>query len=259
MRQSKNKFEVYGDKVSIMHPDWDFVASASIRDDYKDEFMTGTWSKKGNYLYNQKLGSYLHIYIMKKWYGEEQYEKMKAEGYVVDHMDNDGYNCCINNLAFLLSDENKAKGMTVDKMSADKTHIALSLYTDFETQLKQITIIFNYPAKAVISSLNRPAVIEMVYLLYDTEYEIVLNDARQILYDYRRDFSFEPEKLHNVDFYIEGQYGIALPVEYYDEYLKGGHGHAVCFFAKRAPIQDWTLDNKRQVFYLHDGQKTNKE
>ena len=54
---------------------------------------------------------------MRKWYGDDEYEKMKSDGYVVDHMDNDGYNCCIDNLCSLIDDENKAKGMTVDKMS----------------------------------------------------------------------------------------------------------------------------------------------
>lgn len=239
--------------VTITHPDWDFVATATIRDDYKEEFMSVTWSKHGDYIYNKKLGGYLHIYIMRKWYGDEIYEKMYVDGYIVDHMDNNGFNCRINNLTFLISDENKAKGMTVDKMSADTTHIALSLYNDFDTQLKQITIMFNYPAKAVINGLESQAVIELVYLLYDKEYEMVLNDARQILYDYRRDYSFEPEKLHDTDFHIEGSYGITVPVKQYDEYVKGGHG-TVVFFNKRTPLKNWTLVNKKQFFYLRGGE-----
>jgi len=247
---SKNKFEIHGDRVMLTHPDWNFIASATIRDDYIDELMSVTWTKNGEYLYNAKLDSYLHVYIMKKWYGEEEYQKLKSEGYVVDHMDNDGHNCCIDNLCFLIADENKAKGMTVDKMSKVKTHIALSFYKDFFTQLIQMTIVFNYPAKAIISNLESPAVIELVYLLYDSEYEVVLNDARQILYDYRRDYTFVPEKLHDVDFHIEGSYGIAAPVEVYNEYLAGGHGHCVSFVIKKAPISNWTLNNKHQFFHL---------
>lgn len=46
---------------------------------------------------------------------------MKDEGCVINHMDNDGHNCCIDNLCFLIADEKKAKGMTLDKMSADKS------------------------------------------------------------------------------------------------------------------------------------------
>ena len=89
-RQSKNNFTISGDMITIAHPDWDFIATATIRDDYAEEFQSVTWSKKGEYLYNEKLGGYLHIYIMKKWYGEETYEQMSADGYVVDHMDNNG-------------------------------------------------------------------------------------------------------------------------------------------------------------------------
>ncbi len=246
---SKNKFEINGDKVLITHPDWDFTASATIRDDYIEELISVTWTKNGEYLYNAKIGSYLHIYIMKKWY-EEEYQKLKDEGYVVDHMDNDGHNCCIENLCFLNADENKAKGMTVDKLSKEKTHIALSFYKDFLTQLIQMTIVFNYPAKAVISNLESPAVIELVFLLYDSEYEIVLNDARQILYNYRRDYTFEPEKLHDADFYIEGRYGVAAPIDVYNSYLEGGHEHGIFFFDKKAPIGNWTLESKRQFFDL---------
>lgn len=213
----------------ISHPDWNFIASASLRDDYAVEIQSVSWSKNGDYLYSQQLKCYLHIYIMKKWYGEDFYESMKADDYVVDHMDNNGYNCCIENLCFLTSDENKAKGMTVDKMSKEKTHIALSLFKDFDTKHIQMTVFFNYPAIAKISNLNDPAVIDLAYLLYDCEYEMVINDARKILYDYKREYAFEPEKLHDADFHIEGSFGVPIPVDAYDRYIKGNHGHGVCF------------------------------
>lgn len=243
---SKNTFEISGGRVIIGHPDWDFIAVASIKDEYADEIQSVTWSKKGEYLYSSKLKMYLHVYIVRKWYGDEIYEKMKAEGCVVDHMDNDGHNCCIDNLSFLPSDENKAKGMTVDKMSADRRYIALSMYKNFETQLFQITIFFNYPAKIVnIENLDKPAVVNLVYLLYDSEYEIVINDARAILYDYRRDYSFDPNRLHFIDYHIEGMYGKAYPLEVYEEYLSGKHGHVVARFIKKASLQGWDKDNKQ--------------
>lgn len=248
---SKNKFEIYGDIITIKHPEWDFLAHASIRDDYIDEIQSVTWSKNGEYLYNKKLG-YLHIYIMKKWYGEEKYLQMSRAGYVIDHMDNNGHNCCINNLFFLTSDENKAKGLTVDKMSKKRTHMALSLYKDFETGYFQITIVFNYPAIAKIEGLERPAKIDLACLLYDCEYELVLNDARKILYDYRRDYTFEPERLHDIDFHIEGAYGTPCSIESYDKYMEGNHGHTVFYFNRKAPIPNWTLSNKREFFHLRE-------
>lgn len=249
-RQSRNKFSINDNIVTITHPDWDFCATATIRDDYAEEFQAVTWSKKGDYLYNEHLGGYLHLYIMRKWYGEEVYEQMKSDGYVVDHMDNNGYNCCIENLAFLKENENLAKGFTVDQYSEEKTHIALTLCRDFDTKHYQITIAFNFPAIATISSLESPAVIDLAYLLYDRDYPEVINDARTILYDYYRNYSFEPEKLHFSDYHIEGEYRKEVSKELYDRYIAGGHGHTVCFICRYAPLLGWKVEEQRNIFHL---------
>lgn len=45
-RSSKNIFSIDGDIISISHPDWDFVAHASVQDNYKEEIQSVTWSKK---------------------------------------------------------------------------------------------------------------------------------------------------------------------------------------------------------------------
>lgn len=50
-------------------------------------------------------------------------------------------------------------------------------------------------------------------MLYDRDYPEVINDARTIVYDYNRDGTFEPEKLHNADYHIEGSYGVPIPKE----------------------------------------------
>lgn len=190
----------------------------------------GKWMKHAKYIYN--------------------IQDFNPEGYMVDHMDNDGHNCCIDNLCFLIADENKAKGMTLDKMSADKSHIALSMFKDFETQLFQMTIVFNYPAKLILSDLEKPAAIELAFFLYDCEYEMVINDARAIMYDYRRDYTFAPEALHAIDYHIEGKYGTPIPVERFDEYQQVDCDHTVVFFVKKAPIKGWKKGENRQVCYL---------
>lgn len=243
-----NTFNISGNCIRIGNPDWDFIAKASIKSDYVDELQSLTWSKKGKYLYNNKLKMYLHVYVMRKWYGDELYEKMKSEDYVIDHIDNNGYNCCIDNLWFLNSNENKAKGLTLDKLSADRRYMALSIYKDFDTQLFQITIVFNYPAK--LETMGENAVVELAYLLYDCEYEIVINDARLMLYDYRMGYMFRPSKLSFVDYHIEGTYGKVYPVEIYEEYLSGKHGHTVAYFVKKAPLRGWSKANKEEFFYL---------
>ena len=148
--------------------------------------------------------------------------------------------------------------MTVDKMSSDKSHIALSMFKDFDTKLFQITIFFNYPAKLILSNLERPAALELAFFLYDCEYEMVINDARAILYDYRRDFSFAPEKLHCIDYHMEGSYGTPIPVEYFDEYQSGIHGNNVVCIIKKSPLKGWNKDEKRQLFVLREPIKRNQ-
>lgn len=249
-RQSKNIFTISDDIIMIGHPDWEFVATASVKEEYLTEIQRVTWSQKGRYLYNESLGGYLHIYIMKKWYGDDVYEQMKNDGYVVDHMDNDGHNCCIDNLCFLMDNENKAKGLTVDQYSAEKTHIALTLCKDFYTELTQITIVFNYPAVAKISTLDKPAVIEMAFLLYDKEYPEVINDAKKILFDYYNYGIFEPQKLNWADYQIEGHYGVPISKEAYDKYISGGHGHTIFYMERKAPLLGWTVNEHRQLLRL---------
>ena len=248
--KSKNTFDISGDVIFIHHPEWNFVATATIREDYKEEFQSVTWSKNGGYLYSSKLKEYLHIYIIKKWYGVEVYEQMKKDGYVIDHMDNNGFNCCIDNLFFLMENENIAKGHTVDKYSEEKAHIALTLCRDFETQLFQITIAFNYPAIAKISTLDDPALIDIAFLLYNRDYPEVINDARTILYDYKRDYTFEPEKLHFADYSIEGAFSPPVSKEAYDRYIKGGHGHSVSYICRQSPILGWRVEDKKHSFIL---------
>lgn len=90
---SKNGFRIDGDIISITRLEWDFIAQATVREDYLEEIQSVTWGLNNNrYLYNSKYG-YLHSYIMKKWYGEDFCKKMKDMNYVIDHMDNNSTNC----------------------------------------------------------------------------------------------------------------------------------------------------------------------
>lgn len=254
----KNTFEINGDEVfiSIYHPKKETViVRASLRDDYKKELTSVTWSLKGKYAYSNKLKTYLHIYIMKKWYGEDHYQQMKDSGFIVDHMDNDGKNCCIDNLAFLQFNKNVSKGQTLDKKAWEKSYIALTLFNDFKTQLKQISIAFNYPAKAIMHDVNRPAVIDTAHFLYDSDYETVIEDAKQILHDYSKDFSFEPEKLNFADYHIEGRYTEIPSVEKYEDYLKGNHKRPIVYFNRLSMIPNWSLSQKRNYCCIVDFSK----
>lgn len=249
---SKNTFSISGDIISITRPEWDFLAMATVREDYLEEIQSVTWGLKNDrYLYNSRLGS-LHSYIMKKWYGEELCQEMKANGYVIDHMDNVSSNCCIDNLCFLSSAYNKAKGLTFDQENKDKRFIALTMFKDFNTGLYQITIMFNYPATLHLTDFEYPSVVELAYLLYEGDYRKVIADAQDILLDYKEDYTFNPEKLRAIDYHIEGCVGKVAPPEVHEEYLAGNHNHGVVFFNRIAPRKDWTTDKKEEFFVITD-------
>lgn len=241
---------------SIYRAGWKQVATTTIRPDYEDELKNATWTINKGYLTNGKLGS-LHSYIIKKWYGEDVYRKMLDNGFIVEHMDGNKLNCQIENLCFLGRCENVAKGQTLDKYSFDKSYIALNLFKDFYTQLYQISISFNYPAILVCNGIEG-AVIDLAYLLYNEDYEWVINDATHILLEYKKYKTFSPKKLNYVDYHIEGAYGKPCSIEKYEEYLYGNHGHTVFIMRKCHMLENWTLTNKRNFFHLRSKPQNDK-
>lgn len=54
---SKNGFRIDGDIISITRSEWDFIAQATVREDYLEEIQSVTWGLNNNrYLYNSKYG-----------------------------------------------------------------------------------------------------------------------------------------------------------------------------------------------------------
>ncbi|WP_251390103.1 hypothetical protein [Mediterraneibacter agrestimuris] len=41
-----------------------------------------------------------------------------------------------------------------------------------------------------------------------------------------------------------------IPVEMYNKYILGGHGHAVAFIHKAAYIKGWRVEDQKQFFHL---------
>ena len=181
---SKNKFERYGEDIHISRDTWEQIAMTTYRDDYYDEITSVTWTANKGYLVNRKLGL-LHRYIMEKWYGLEVVQELKQQGCVVDHMNNNGFDCRISNLEFLASRHNVAKGQTVDVETEKlRQHIALTLCKDFSTGFYQIHIGCNDPISLVNSETGEVRNLAKLKLLYNCDYRIVINDAEQILLNY---------------------------------------------------------------------------
>ena len=198
---SKNRFRVQGDNIEIMRDEWDKMAFVTYREDYYDEITSVTWTEQNGYLHNNNLG-YLHRYIASKWYGSEILNAITRDGWVVDHMNNNGFDCQISNLEFLPRRYNIAKGQTVDvEAKTMASRIALSLYKDFTTGLYQITLGFNENVSLIGNQKSLP--ISALKLLYNSDYRIVINDAEQILLEYDISKKINLQKLNFIDYKYE--------------------------------------------------------
>jgi len=198
MAVKDQKITKVNDEIHIFRPLWGKLAITTYREDYFEELCSLTWTKSGEYLRSSKLEMQLHRYIMAKWYGDTVLEEMTKNGFIVDHINNDGFDCRISNLEFLSSDENKAKGFTLDKQTQQmKNHVALSIFKDFSTNKYQITLGFNDFYAEYNDGMLFPVV--ALKLLYDCDYRIVINDAREILLLANQKKIINPNKLNFID------------------------------------------------------------
>lgn len=198
-RNSKNNFEINGDTITISRDGWDKLAFTTYRADYFEELSTHTWGIKNGYLYNQALGGYLHRYIMAKWYGADILDDLTKRDYVIDHLNNDHFDCRISNLEFLKKNRNTAKGQYLDAETPQmRARLALSLFKDFTTGCYQITIGCNDTIVRTDSDGSKH-LINHIKLLYDCDYSLVILDAEAILTEYESKSSFNLNQLHHCD------------------------------------------------------------
>lgn len=198
-RKSKNFFSITGDIIWITRPEWHRAAQATYREDYYSELTSHTWYlQNGDYPSNATLGGGLHRYMMAKWYGEQMLKSMTAQGYVVDHMNNDHMDCRICNLEFYKKSRNTAKGQYLDKEAPRQLGIALSIFKDFDTGCYQITIGCNEtittPDKRLVNTIK---------LLYSHSYSIVVLDAEKILTQFEDERIIDLSNLSMCDCHIE--------------------------------------------------------
>lgn len=242
--QSKNNFDIVNGNVHISRKEWNRVTEVTYREDYYKELTEATWTADNGYIKNSKLGL-LHRYMMEKWYGKETLDEMTEKGWVVDHMNSNGYDCRICNLEFLLKRHNVAKGQTLDVESEElKSHIALNLFKDFSTGLYQISIGFNDDVYFWNEKTNELKPANSLFLLYDCDYRLVINDAEQILLEYQTERKIGLGKLKFVDYKIEFAPQIQFTEQEVDEIINGNRWYVErngeIYFVKGK--NNWILD-----------------
>lgn len=194
---SLNTFTILGDEVWINREGWKSVAITTYDERYYSELSNVTWTENNGYLVQAKFGS-LHRYVMRKWYGDEVFNTMTMRNCVVDHMDNNGFNCKISNLEFLLKPRNTAKGLTIDQSISDlQLRIAIGIYKDFTTGMYQIGLGFNDPIYKISGDQYLP--VQSLYFLYSSDYEEVLLDAERIISDYTKHNRIDLNRLTPVE------------------------------------------------------------
>ncbi len=232
---SKNTFEIVNGNVHIFKEGWGKIAEVTYREDYYEELTSVTWTQNNGYIRNSKLGL-LHRYMMEKWYGKEVLNEMTEKGWVVDHMNNEGYDCRISNLEFLSFRHNVAKGQTLDVESQEMwKHIALNLFKDFSTGLYQISIGFNDSIYFMDMKKKETRLINRLYLLYDCDYRLVINDAEKILLEYQTEKKFGLGSLNFVEYKCEFPPDIQFTEQELDEIVNGDR---------------WFVERESQLYFV---------
>lgn len=182
------------DKITFVDQEKGIFAYTDYTEDLWNKIKETNWHKNGEYLYCSKLGMYLHRFVMANWYGEDVLMDFTDKKFVVDHIDNDGFNCEISNLQFVHEDENKTKGFSYDKKRLECTSsFALNFFKDFATGFYQITIAFNEIFLINMGETNIPIV--KLYLLYDDDSSRVLFDSLTMLNELKKEKTIDFSRL----------------------------------------------------------------
>ncbi|MDA1531019.1 hypothetical protein [Bacillus cereus group sp. TH260-2LC] len=122
----------------------------------------------------------LHQIVMKLWYGDEAIETAYAKKYIIEHHNNNAFDCKIQNLSFASNDLNLTKAHSFDKNQPKLIRkAALNFYKDFKTQKYQITIICT--DDFMIIQDGKAIQIERCYLTYEDNFRVVYTDANRIV------------------------------------------------------------------------------
>ncbi|MBG9734955.1 hypothetical protein [Paenibacillus alvei] len=190
--------EVWDDKISINISGTDKLAFVDYTPGMYDLIRNARFripeseevKKKYKYPYSNEYKKTLHQISFDYYFGEEFRKEAYNKDYIIEHLDNNGFNCSISNLFLLKKIKNTYKGWNFDKVVHDSKHIAaLTIYHVLENRTFQITIAFNEAYRNASSGKS----LGKVRLLYSYNYEIVLQDAEQIIeaISNREDINFE--------------------------------------------------------------------
>ncbi|MGE5474534.1 MAG: hypothetical protein ACM3UU_09970 [Ignavibacteriales bacterium] len=122
----------------------------------------------------------LHQIVMMLWYGKEAVQSAYLNNYIIEHHNNDEFDCHIRNLSFASNDLNLAKAHTFDKTQPLLLNqAAVNFYKDFETKQYQITVKFT--RDYILSVNGKSFLLDSLFLLYEDNFRVVYTDANRIV------------------------------------------------------------------------------
>ncbi|MDH5163402.1 hypothetical protein [Heyndrickxia oleronia] len=151
---------------------------------YIDENKLKKGEKTYIYTGSSKFGRYkdLHQIVMLIWYGVDKIKEAYDKRFIVEHHDNDAFNCLIENLSFASNDINIAKAHTYDKERPKLINkVAVHFFKDFESGKYQITLGFN-ESYTLVEDFKKTNV-TAIYLLYNDDFRLVFTDVSRIVWD----------------------------------------------------------------------------
>jgi len=147
------------------------------------------------------------------WYGVERFKEAYTEEIIIEHHDNNAFNCLIENLSFAPNSVNLAKAHLYDKERKKALPVAgINFFKDFKSQRYQITIGFNEVFFGKID--DEPVFLTTLHLLYEDDFRIVYQDVSLLTYQLMEYKRFDLNQLNHVGYdYREAPFVIPIANE----------------------------------------------
>lgn len=188
------KTYILNDKIYFLCEGVNMLGSTNYTEELWNEIEERVWhptkDNSGKYKYIQAADKSLHQLVVDYYFGEEERMKFYEKDYIIEHLDNNGFNCEISNLYFLLKIKNTYKGWYFDKKVNESLPImAMAIYHIISNHTFQISIRFN----TIFIGQGTDRILQSVFFLYEENYEIVLQDAENMMERITKDLQFSIE------------------------------------------------------------------
>lgn len=190
------RYEKIGNSYELSREQW--KGEKAFISDYPNllqEVQKYTWTYSNGYLRSSKLSISLHQFVLGFLYGKENLSRLLSDGCIIEHLDNNGLNCCYDNLHILSADYNKAKAFTIDKAEMPEIpSFILDAFYSHERKYYQLQVTFNDNLFYLIDKKTEECLaVEAFYLQYEKFSELFLDWLYLIGL---KGIDIQPEKFH---------------------------------------------------------------